>query len=86
MASGAEGQRRRNAEERTTMARPYKFLPQAWDWEKEAAAVKLKPDKALTKALEELFSFRREDQYDKRLEVLPKILKLVFPRSLQAER
>jgi hypothetical protein len=60
----------------TNMARPFKVLPQAWDWEREAAAVKLKPDKALSKALEELFELRREDQYDKRLEILPKILRL----------
>lgn len=58
------------------MARPYKVLPQSWDFEREAAAVKLKADKALVKALEELFSFRREDEYDKRLAMLPKILKL----------
>ena len=27
------------------MARPYKALPQSWDFEREAAAVKVKPDK-----------------------------------------
>ena len=72
MARGAEI----DADGRNRMARPYKVLPQSWDFEREAAAVKLKADKALLKALEDLFSFRREDEYDKRLDMLPKILRL----------
>jgi hypothetical protein len=54
---------------------PFKFLPAQDDWEKALAAVKVKPDSALSKALDE--SFRIDaDQPAKRLAMLPKILML----------
>lgn len=54
---------------------PFKFLPAPDDWEKSCDAVKLKPDTALSKALDESWKLGA-DQPAKRLAVLPKILKL----------
>ena len=54
---------------------PFKFLPAQDNWEKALAAVKVKPDSALSKALDESFKLSA-DQPAKRLAVLPKILKL----------
>lgn len=53
----------------------FKFLPAQDSWEKALAAVKVKPDAALSKALDESFKLGA-DQPAKRLAVLPKILKL----------
>lgn len=54
---------------------PFKFLPAADNWEKALAGVKVKPDSALSKALEESFKVD-SDQPAKRLAMLPKIQKL----------
>ncbi len=54
---------------------PFKFLPAPDDWEKSCDAVKVKPDSALSKALDESWRLGA-DQPAKRLAVLPKILKL----------
>ncbi len=54
---------------------PFKFLPAQDNWEKALAAVKVKPDSALSKALDESFNLTA-DHPEKRLAVLPKILKL----------
>lgn len=54
---------------------PFKFLPAQDNWEKALAAVKLKPDSALSRALDESFKLSA-DEPAKRLAVLPKILKL----------
>jgi hypothetical protein len=53
----------------------FKFLPAQDDWEKALAAVKVKPDGALSKALDESWKIGA-DHPEKRLAVLPKILKL----------
>jgi hypothetical protein len=54
---------------------PFKFLPAQDNWEKALASVKVKPDSALSKALDESFKVD-SDQPAKRLAMLPKILKL----------
>lgn len=54
---------------------PFKFLPAPDDWEKALAAVKVKPDSALSKVLDESWK-TGADQPAKRLALLPKILKL----------
>jgi len=54
---------------------PFKFLPAQDNWEKALAAVKVKPDSALSKALDDSFKVDA-DQPAKRLAMLPKILKL----------
>jgi hypothetical protein len=54
---------------------PFKFLPAQDDWEKALAAVKVKPDSALSKALDESFKLSA-DEPAKRLAVLPRIQKL----------
>jgi Uncharacterized membrane-anchored protein conserved in bacteria len=54
---------------------PFKFLPAQDNWEKALAGVKVKPDSALSKALDESFKLGA-DHPEKRLAVLPKILKL----------
>lgn len=54
---------------------PFKFLPAQDNWEKALAAVKVKPDSALSKALDESFKLGA-DQPAKRLAILPRILKL----------
>jgi len=53
----------------------FKFLPAQDNWEKALAAVKVKPDSALSKALDASFKLGA-DQPAKRLAVLPKIQKL----------
>lgn len=56
---------------------PFKFLPAPDDWEKALAAVKVKPDSALSKALDE--SWKTDtDQPAKRMALLPKIQKLAM--------
>ena len=55
----------------------FKFLPAQDNWEKALAAVKVKPDSALSKALDESFHLDA-DQPAKRLAMLPKILKLAL--------
>lgn len=54
---------------------PFKFLPAQDNWEKALAAVKVKPDSALSRALDESFKLGA-DEPAKRLAVLPKIQKL----------
>jgi hypothetical protein len=54
---------------------PFKFLPAQDDWEKALATVKVKPDSALSKALDESFKLSA-DEPAKRLAVLPRIQKL----------
>lgn len=54
---------------------PFKFLPAADNWEKALAGVKVKPDSGLSKALAESFSVD-SDRPEKRLALLPKIVKL----------
>ena len=56
---------------------PFKFLPAPDDWEKALAGVKVKPDSALSKALEESWK-TDSDQPAKRMAVLPKIQKLAM--------
>ncbi|HUR27385.1 MAG TPA: hypothetical protein VM509_04310 [Planctomycetota bacterium] len=53
----------------------FDFLPAADNWEKACVAVKVKPDKVLSKALADSFSVNT-DQPEKRLAMLPKIHKL----------
>lgn len=56
------------------MAQPLKYLPPPDDWERFAKFYKLK-DNGLTKAIDAFWT-RRDDEPDKGLAMLPKILKL----------
>lgn len=53
---------------------PLKYLPIAEDWERFAKAYKLK-DNGLSKALDD-FWMPRQDEFEKRLAALPKVVKL----------